>query len=284
MTKSSDDLEKEDKIVVTIDVCSSTAILEDLLKTSSIKHWRNLLIWLKEYLEVESKKFRASLYKFTGDGWIILFDPPYENAKIIGFLSQIATGFERQFKENIYGVLDTPPDITGLTFGIDEGLLVEVTMEGQKEYIGRAINVACRLQGVINDVDIKAGYRAFMSHRLYNSMREDLGDYSPDPTKRRLRNIAAGSDFSCYRLSISENVFRIIRATYGTKSNQIDVTKEYIREVKDNRLDVTVTNIIARGDPDPGVRKTLTIKYIFEGERQTKTVKEYARLQLPVRR
>jgi len=280
MTRPEDSLRKENKIVVTVDICSSTEILEDLLKTNNIKKWRDLLIWLKEYLEKESKKMRANLYKFTGDGWIILFVPK-ERENIIPFLSEISKKFEDEFTDNIYSILDSPPDIIGLTFGIDEGPLVRMTMRNKIEYIGRAINVACRLQGVIDDIDIKAGYRAFMSHRLYNPMKEKLSEYFPDAKKRQLRNISGGKLFSLYRLSISENLFRIIKATYGTNDNKIDVTKEYISKIKDNRLDITVTNEIAKGDPDPGVKKHLTIEYIYNGEKQKKNVKEQARVQLP---
>ena len=280
MTRPEDSLRKEDKIVVTVDICSSTVILEDLLKTNNIKKWRDLLIWLKEYLEKESKKMRANLYKFTGDGWIILFNPK-KRENIIPFLSELSKKFEYEFTDKIYNILDSPPDIVGLTFGIDEGTLVKMTMRNNIEYIGRAINVACRLQGVIDDIDIKAGYRAFMPHRLYNNMKDKLSEYSPDAKKRPLRNISGGRLFSLYRLSISENLFRIIKATYGTNDNKIDVTNEYIREIKDNGLDITVTNKIANGDPDPNVKKHLTIEYIYNGEKHKKTVKEQARVQLP---
>jgi len=281
MTKPSDDLKKENKIVVTIDVCSSSDILEDLLKTNNIKQWRDLLIWFKEYLVKESNKFKYDLYKFTGDGWILLFSPPYEISNIISFLSTISKNFEKEFRSKIYCNLDSPPDITGLTFGIDEGTLVKLIMKDEMEYIGRAINVACRLQGVINDIDIKSGYRAFISHRLYNSHKGKLEQYSPDPTKRKLRNIAGGRQFHCYRLSISESQFRIIRAVYGTKDNKIDVTTELISEIKDNRLDVTISNFLFQGDPDPGVKKIFELEYIYKGEKLKKTVKEYARFQLP---
>jgi len=120
-----------------------------------------------------------------------------------------------------------------------------------------------------------------MSHRLYNSMKEKLSDYSPNDQKRQLRNVSDGRQFRLYRLSISENQFRIIKAIYGTNDNKIDVTKEHIRKIKNNRLDVTVTNIITESDPDPGVKKHLTIEYIYKGKKHNKTVKEYARFQLP---
>ena len=46
-----------------------------------------------------------------------------------------------------------------MTFGIDEGQLVKLKMLNNEEYIGRALNIACRLQGAINEIDIYSGYR-----------------------------------------------------------------------------------------------------------------------------
>jgi len=284
MAKVAGDSDMENKIVVTLDVCFSSDIMEDLLKSNNFDKWRALLARLEEYLVAESTKHNSTLYKFIGDGWIIFFDEPYRGANIIGFISEIEKKFEKEYKDKTYGVLDSPPDVDGLKFGIDEGPLARITMLGKGEYIGRAINISSRLQGAINDLDIKAGYRALISQRLYNRIGKELSDYSPDPTRRQLRNIASDRPFSCWRLSISETVFKIIKAIYwtGTVSNGIDVTKYYIREIRDNRLDVKVSNSICNGeDPDPGEKKSLTIEYIFEGKKQKRTFKEYSQLQLP---
>jgi len=59
---------------VFFDICSSTTILEDLLRTDNQVRWRNLLILLKKFLSAEAKTQPFLLYKFIGDGWILLFD------------------------------------------------------------------------------------------------------------------------------------------------------------------------------------------------------------------
>ena len=91
MTERNDELEIKNKIVVSIDVCSSSDILEDLLKTNRIKAWRDLLIWLKEYLEEKSRGLGFELYKFTGDGWLLLFNETDRGSNIA-------------FKKNILGL------------------------------------------------------------------------------------------------------------------------------------------------------------------------------------
>ena len=77
MTVENDDIKITNKIVVTLDICSSSRIIEDLLKTSNIKIWRDLIIRMKEYLTDKAPSHGAEIYKFIGDGWIILFDRPY---------------------------------------------------------------------------------------------------------------------------------------------------------------------------------------------------------------
>ena len=82
-------------------------------------------------------------------------------------------------------------------------------------------------------------------------------------------------------LSISEDHFRVLEAIYGTKTHRVKVTREIIKLIKDNKLDFTISNDVLGGDPHPGKVKQLTIEYIFDGDRLTKTYPEGARLQLP---
>jgi class 3 adenylate cyclase len=281
MTREKDEIQIVNRIVATLDICSSSRIIEDLLKTGNIKIWGDLLIRMKEYLTTESPRPGAEIYKFIGDGWIILFDKPYSGKKILQFLAGIYQQFDNYYKAEVFPTLDTPPEICGLTFGIDEGQLIQITMQRKTEYIGRPVNIACRLQGVINDIDIKGGFRVFISHRLFNSLKGDLSDYYNETTERPLRNISEGSNFRCYRLSISDTPFRIVEARYGTAANSIDVTFQYTKNIKNNKLDVVVSNEIAENDPHLGVHKILKIKYSHKGKQYEREFKEGSRIQLP---
>jgi hypothetical protein len=154
-------------------------------------------------------------------------------------------------------------------------------MQGKTEYIGGPINIACRLQGVMNEIDIKGGFRVFISHRLFNSLKDDLSGYYGEPIERRLKNISEGSDFKCYRLCISDTPFRIVEAHYGSSKNTIDVTFQYTKNIKKDKLDVVVSNQIAENDPHRGIPKTLEIKYIYKGKLYERKFNEGARIQLP---
>jgi class 3 adenylate cyclase len=281
MTREKDEIQITNRIVATMDICSSSRIIEDLLKTENIKVWRDLLIEMKQYLITESPKYGAEIYKFIGDGWIILFAKPYSGKKMLKLLSGLYQRFEKYYNEKVFPMLDTPPEIYGLTFGLDEGRLIQLIMQGKREYIGRPINIACRLQGVINEIDIKGGFRVFMSHRLFNSLKRDFSGYYNETTERPLRNISEGSNFKCYRLPISDIPFRIVEARYGTSQNSIDVTFQYTKNIKNGKLDVVVSNQIAENDPHRDVSKILKIKFFHKGKLYEREFKEGSRIQLP---
>jgi len=75
--------------------------------------------------------------------------------------------------------------------------------------------------------------------------------------------------------------FRILKAVYGTPNNEIDVTKEYEKHIANGKLDVVVSNEIAKNDPDKNFVKILTIQYMNAGKELTKQAKEGSRIQLP---
>jgi hypothetical protein len=189
--------------------------------------------------------------------------------------------YKKLYIEHVLPTIDIPPKIYGMTFGIDEGPLVQLIMLGNEEYIGRALNIACRLQGAINEIDIYSGYRVFLSHIAYNMLKKESDLFYPDPTERLLKNISHRSDFQCFRLAIDDVKFRIIKAVYGTPNNEIDVTKEYEKHIANRKLDVVVSNEIAKNDPDKGFVKILTIQYLNEGKELIKQAKEGSRIQLP---
>ena len=281
MTEKNNEIQIIDKMVVTSDICSSSHIIENLIKRSKIDIWRNTLIEVKKYISEEAHRCEAEIYKFTGDGWIILFEPPYAEKDILKFLRDINIYYENLYKKNVLVTLDIPPKISGMTFGVDEGQLVKMEMLNQVEYIGRPLNIACRLQRVINEIDINVGYRAFLSHIAYNLLKQEADAYYPDPTERLLKNISENPDFRCYRLAIEDTKFRILKASYGTSNNKIDVTYQYTKRIINGCLDVVVSNEIAENDPHRGFVKILTIEYIYKGKKSEKQVHEGARIQLP---
>ena len=65
----------------------------------------------------------------------------------------------------------------------------------------------------------------------------------------------------------------ILSATYGNGKNQRDVTQKVVDMVKDGNLTITPVNSIF-GDPAPGMRKELVIKYTMKGRTRTLKVPE----------
>ena len=285
MTLERDKIETCQKIVVTLDICSSTHLIEDLLKTEHIKLWRDLLIGMKEYLADQVGSAGLIPYKFTGDGWILLAEHSYPGKTLFRVLSGINNNFEDRYTSEIADYLDVRPDIYGLTFGLDEGTLIELIMNDKQEFIGRPINVSCRLQSKIDPVDIKGGFRGLMSNRLYNLLikpsADELGEYNFKATTLPLKNLSDGGRLACYRFAIPTNKFRITEVRYGSNANSIDVTHQYIEKVRNDRLDIVISNEIAGNDPDPGVQKNLRIIYFYDGKRFEREFKENARIQLP---
>jgi len=202
MSSEKDPPRIEQKIVVAFDICSSTAIIEDLHKTENTKKWRDFLIWIKDYLRTMERRMDFSIYKFTGDGWILLFDFDNPGNTLIDFLKNFCQQFKMRYKRKVENYLETPPVISGLTFGIDRGSLIRFVMNEQTEYVGRAINVACRLQGVIKDRDESPQYKALITRPLYQDIRHCLTNLKLYQVKRKLRNISGEKEVYCIKASL----------------------------------------------------------------------------------
>jgi hypothetical protein len=74
---------------------------------------------------------------------------------------------------------------------------------------------------------------------------------------------------------------QINKAVYGKEGLGKDVTQRLQKMIKDNTLDIKVTNISMGGDPNKGADKTLKVDYTFRGKRLQVVVKEGDRLRLP---
>lgn len=193
-------------VVIAFDMCSSSDIMEELTLSGGLKRLEDFLTKLKQYLASAQQSVAFDPYKFTGDGWILLFPEATPGRALFKFLQDLCRYFEREFRREVLCHLSTPPSITGLTFGVEMGPLVSMTMYGQPEYIGRALNIACRLQNAIKDRDKSPAYKALVSNAVY---RKYLA-FSPRHVKvykvrRRLRNIRGGVDFHCKKIHLLDS-------------------------------------------------------------------------------
>lgn len=205
MTAPNDTLKIEQKLVVVFDICSSTSILEDLLRSDNEKRWRDLLIEIKTFLMQERVIRQFEIYKFIGDGWILLFDFNFPPEELFSLLKRLCDKYDSAFKRRIRRVLTTEIDSIGITFGLDMGRLIHFVMNEVEEYIGRYLNVAARLQGAIKDGDATPAGKVLMSKPFYDHVRAAISkDYKTYTVKRTLRNVAGGERYRPIKLILRE--------------------------------------------------------------------------------
>ena len=189
-----------DALVVAFDMCSSSDVLEELTLMGDLRPYDELLTCVKEYLAAAQTTVLFDPYKFTGDGWILLFPSDTDGELVFTFLRDLCQFFKHQFENRVLPQLATPPAVTGLTFGIEKGPLRRVTMYRRWEYFGRALNVACRLQGSIKDNDTDPAYKALVSNAAFVQYFASVGSVKIWKVRRKLRNIRGGSDFHCKKI------------------------------------------------------------------------------------
>lgn len=200
MTATDEELRVAEKLVVVFDICSSSNILEELVVRQDLRPLRNLLIDLKSFLKEKAARLDFTPYKFIGDGWILLFPINISGTALIDFLEELSKLFERRLKTLVVPRLERSPLILGLTFGIDVGPLVRITMLGNREYVGRPINVASRLQSAIKDKDHKPGYKVLFSKPAFNQLQLKKDYRKTERVSRKLRNIRNGERYACVKL------------------------------------------------------------------------------------
>lgn len=188
-------------LVVVFDMCSSSDVLEDLTLSGNLQRYDELLKSIKNYLANAQGKVLFDPYKFTGDGWILLFPARTKGKLVFALLQNLCSFFKKEFNNQVVQYLGTPPSRTGLTFGIEKGPLRAITMYGRREYIGRALNIACRLQESIKDTDDSPAYKALVSNAAYieyfSAASRVVKVYM---VKRKLRNIRGGAYFRCKKI------------------------------------------------------------------------------------
>ena len=145
--------------------------------------------------------FRFRVYKFMGDGWILLFDfAPGEN--IVNFAEAFSLLFENKIQRLIKNHIDNPPDILGLTFGVDRGTLVKLNIMGREEYVGWPINVASRLEKARNG-DKTPQYKLLVTKPVYQVIKQYLKNYPVKHVTRKLKNVQV-KPFHCVSIRVKE--------------------------------------------------------------------------------
>jgi class 3 adenylate cyclase len=193
-------------VVVAFDMCSSSKILEDLTRTDSLSCYDRLLKNLQLWLAANTETFGFVLYKFTGDGWILLFPTArIDGNRLMKFLVQLCKKHQKYRREFVDSNLEAMPESVGLTLGIDTGRVRRVTfVTSEIEFVGRPINVACRLQFAVKDKTPGPDYRCLMSRKVYNQFMKPVTGFIFGPAERTLRNINGGEKYQCYKIDLTD--------------------------------------------------------------------------------
>ena len=181
----------EEILVVAFDLCSSSMIMEQLLLGGDISCLTDLLTAIKRHLAAEQKHLLFDPYKFTGDGWILLFPANTDGSALMAFLERLCRFYSDEYRRLIKPNLRNVLKIVGLSFGIDRGWVSRMKMYGQTEYIGRPMIVACRLQGAVKDKGGSPAYKALVTYHAYRKHFAHLPASRVVRVKRILRNINA---------------------------------------------------------------------------------------------
>lgn len=120
MTQPSDPLTVKRTIVAVADICSSTRLMDDLIESENEQRWRNTLIDLKEFLRTEQKRWPKEqtfhIYKFVGDGWILLFPTDFPPAELLSILKRLHEKFIDLYENLLEPVLRRPIAPIGFNF------------------------------------------------------------------------------------------------------------------------------------------------------------------------
>jgi len=200
MTESVDLLKTEEKYVLVFDICSSTKIVEHLILEGPQESWCNLLIDIEDFLKRESEALGFEIYKFMGDGWILLFNADLSPKELFSFLDRLRDKYAVAYNERIGKILSTRIDKIGITFGLEMGNLIRFIMFERPEYIGRPLILAGRLQGAIKDNDPNPQGKLLMSKSVYKKVRRYIPkDHKVWKVTRNLRNVVGGENYDAIK-------------------------------------------------------------------------------------
>jgi len=190
----------QEKIIQAFDICSSTSIIEDLHRTQTVYRYRDLIYGIRNYLEKNSSEYHFQIYKFLGDGYILIFEPEVPIDKVLLFTIGLTDECDKYLAEFIQNFLEHEElPRKGITIGLDKGTLhplEENHRDGYVEFIGRPITIACRLQATLDRPEHTN--KVLMTLRLYQELSDELLKAICTKTTRTLRNINYDKDIKCY--------------------------------------------------------------------------------------
>lgn len=197
-------------LVLAIDMCSSSKLIDDLAANNNLLAFDKLLQNLYTWIKSNTKKYNYEIYQFTGDGWILLFPTEkLDGFTLMNFLVKVSQMHNKLRAMLIDIHLKSMPESTGLTFGVEKGELHKFLLGGEIRYVGHALNVACKLQDAVKQKgpESSINYRGLISRGVFNSILKttaDIKEFKFFDVTRSLRNI--NPKYRCLRVNLSDFV------------------------------------------------------------------------------
>src|SRR5688572_8224881 len=85
-------------IVVVFDMCSSTRVIEALSLRGRLDIFKDFLSEFKHRLAGVQRKAPFLIYKFVGDGWILLYPADTDGPLLLDQLADLSRVFRERFK------------------------------------------------------------------------------------------------------------------------------------------------------------------------------------------
>ncbi len=193
------------RTVVVFDVCSSSVILEDLQRTDTLDKYGLLVDAIWNYLSLEANHLGFTIYKFQGDGFILIFPPHISADDVMVFLLYLVhycNAVIRTFLDNYVQLAKLPR--VGITIGIDVGPVHPLNSNAadHDEFFGRPLNLASRFQGSLKRPD--QVNHVLVSGPFYTSISDRLLRGYFRHTTRAFHNIAEDQELKCWYLNMTQ--------------------------------------------------------------------------------
>ena len=136
------------------DICSSTKMIENLNEEDEVDKYNILIFGFDQFLNIKKDKYCYEIYKFLGDGYILLFDAKLDFEELLMFTLELTFFSEdilKWFIENYISKVQLSR--IGITMAVTKGFLYPFRRNEDinLEYIGLPITLACRLQSTLKD-------------------------------------------------------------------------------------------------------------------------------------
>ena len=187
--------------VIVFDLCSSSTILEDLQEQGKLSVWKKFWEEIYAFLVKSSvSNDKYIIYKFVGDGFILLYNPNYED-RLLTFCIRLSNFINRKVLEIIEKYMNVNTERTGITIGVDRGKLIKLIINENEEYTGKAINVASRLQSTLKKPE--NANKLLISKAVRNGVCEKYVTDIYKSVVRTLSNLFGDKAVNCYEIDLT---------------------------------------------------------------------------------